>query len=132
MQIINLNICLMGHWCMKERFNLILSDQFVRISLFLSFLFVAPLVFIIIYTFESLPPLVPFFNSMPWGEERLYYSNISIFLPIILLLTFSINVFLSVAIYKQFVIVSRIILFNCFLLLLLCLLAYLQILFLTY
>lgn len=117
---------------MKEKFNLMFSDQFVRISISLSFLFVLPLVFLIIYTYQNLPPLIPFFNSMPWGEERLYDSRIAIFLPIILLSVFLINIILSTIIYKQFVIISRIILFNCFLFLLLCLLSYLQILFLTY
>lgn len=117
---------------MKEKFNLILTDQFVRISLFLSFLFITPLIAIIIFSYTNLPPLIPFYNSMPWGEERLAYSNITILLPLILLGVFMGNVLQALFAYSKYVLVARIVLFNCFLFLLLGLLAYLQILFLTF
>jgi hypothetical protein len=117
---------------MKEKFSLLLTDQFARISLMFSFLFIVPLIIIIVVTYGSLPPLIPFFNSMPWGEERLVVSNITILLPIFLLLIFVGNIVLSIFVYKKYVLISRIVLFNCFLFLLLGLLAYLQILFLTF
>ena len=117
---------------MKENFKLLLSDQFIKISLALSFLFVIPLIILIIFSHSSLPPLIPFFNSMPWGQERLYYSKIAIFLPALLVFVFALNIFQAVAVYKKYVIISRIVLFNCFLFLLLSLLSYLQILFLTF
>jgi hypothetical protein len=69
---------------------------------------------------------------MPWGEERLVASNATILLPVFLILIFVGNILLSVFVYKKYVLISRIVLFNCFLFLLLGLLAYLQILFLTF
>jgi hypothetical protein len=117
---------------MKDKFSLILTDQFVKISLLLSFLFLIPLIVIIIVTYGSLPPLIPFFNSMPWGEQRLAYSSVAIFLPLLLVGFFVGNIFQAVSSYKKYVLVARIVLFNCFLFLLLGLLAYLQILFLTF
>lgn len=117
---------------MKEKFNLLLADQFIKISLSLSLLFIIPLIILIIATFSKLPPLIPFFNSMPWGEERLYTSRAIIFLPVILTIVFVFNLFLATGIYKKYALISRIVLFNCFLFLLLSLLAYLQILFLTF
>lgn len=116
---------------MKEKFNLLLQDQFVRISLLLSLLFIVPLVLLIIFSYSKLPPLIPFFNSMPWGEERLYFSKITILLPLLLLIVFILNILQAVFVYKKYVLLSRIVLFNCFLFLLLSLLSYLQILFLT-
>ena len=117
---------------MRDKFSILLSDQFIRISLMLSILFIVPLIIIIIATYSSLPPLIPFFNSMPWGEQRLYMSNITIFLPLVLLFVLFINILQSLFLYKKYALISRIILFNCFLVLLLSLLAYLQILFLTF
>lgn len=117
---------------MKGKFKLIFTDQFVRISLLLSLLFMIPLIVIIIATYPSLPPLVPFFNSMPWGEDRLAYSNLMIFLPILIVLVFAGNVLQATFSYTKYVLVARILMFNCFLFLLLGLLAYLQILFLTF
>lgn len=117
---------------MKEKFKLILKDQFVRISLLLCVLFLVPLIIIIFTTIGSLPPLIPFYNSMPWGEERLAYSNITILLPILLIGVFVGNLLQATFSYSKYVLVARIVLFNSFLFLLLSLLAYLQILFLTF
>lgn len=117
---------------MKEKFSLLLSDKFARISLLLSFLFVIPLIVLIVFSYKNLPPLIPFFNSMPWGEERLYNSSVTIFLPLILIFVLALNIIQSVLVYKKYVIISRIVLFNCFLFLLLALLSYLQIIFLTH
>lgn len=117
---------------MKEKFRLMLSDQFVRISLILSVLFIIPSIVIIIASFKSLPPLIPFFNSMPWGEERLASSGIVIFMPILLVVIIISNILQAVFTYKKYVLIARIVLFNSFLFLLLGLLSYLQILFLTY
>lgn len=117
---------------MKEKFKILIDDQFTRISLILSLLFIIPLVFLIFFTSSHLPPYIPFFNSMPWGEERLFPSSIAIFLPLILVVVFSMNIFQAIYVYKKYTLVSRIVMFNAFLFLLLSLLAYLQILFLSF
>lgn len=117
---------------MKEKFKIILSDQFIRISLLLSLVFLLPLVVIILLTYGTLPPLIPFYNSMPWGEERLAYSQVAVFLPVILITLFVVNIAQAMFSYSKYVLVARIVLFNSFLFLLLGLLAYLQILFLTF
>lgn len=117
---------------MKEKFKLMISDQFVRISLLLSVLFIVPLITIILITYKNLPPLIPFFNSMPWGEERLAPSGIAFFLPLLLIIFVTGNILQAIFTYKKYVLIARIVLFNSFLFLLLGLLSYLQILFLTY
>lgn len=122
----------MVHKYMKEKFKIILSDQFIRISLLLSLVFLLPLVVIILLTYGTLPPLIPFYNSMPWGEERLAYSQVAVFLPVILITLFVVNIAQAMFSYSKYVLVARIVLFNSFLFLLLGLLAYLQILFLTF
>lgn len=117
---------------MKEKFRILVDDQFTRISLILSLLFIIPLIAIIFFTYASLPPYIPFFNSMPWGEERLFSSQVVIFLPIIFVLVFAMNLLQATFVYAKYTLVSRIVMFNSFLFLLLSLLAYLQILFLSF
>lgn len=117
---------------MKDKFKVIFSDQFTKLSFFLSIVFMLPLIVIIVASYSSLPPFIPFFNSMPWGEDRLIRSGIAITLPVLILAVFIINFMQAVISYSKFVLVSRIIMFNTFLFLLLGLLAYLQILFLTF
>lgn len=117
---------------MKKRFSLMISDQFIRICFLLSFISIIPLIAVIIITYPSLPPLIPFFNSMPWGEERLVFSGVTIFLPFVLLTIFIQNIIQATIAYSKYVLVARIVLFNCSLFLLLGLLSYLQILFLTF
>lgn len=117
---------------MKGKFKTILSDQFVRLSLLLSVVFIVPLITIVLFSYQNLPPLIPFFNSMPWGEDRLIYSNVVILLPVLILGIFIVNTMQAVFTYSKYVLVARIIMFNTFLFLLLGLLAYLQILFLTF
>ena len=117
---------------MKEKFSLMISDQFVRISLLLSLIFIVPSVVIVLLTYSNLPPLIPFYNSMPWGEERLAPSGITVFIPILLVVIVITNILQAMFTYKKYVLISRIVLFNSFLFLLLALLSYLQILFFTY
>lgn len=117
---------------MKDKFSVIIYDQFTRMSLLLSIVFLFPLIGFMLFSFSSLPPLIPFFNSMPWGEDRLANSGIVIFLPIIVFAVFMANLLQAVFSYSKFVLVARILMINTFLFLLLGILAYLQILFLTF
>lgn len=117
---------------MRGKFRILFSDQFTRISILLSVIFLVPLIIIIGFSFGRLPALIPFFNSMPWGEERLINSQAVLALPILITGIFILNSVLAVFSYSRYVLVARIIMFNTFLFLLLGLLAYLQILFLTF
>ena len=117
---------------MKGKFRLLIKDQFTRLSLILSLLFLIPSIAIIFYTYGNLPPLLPFYNSMPWGEDRLLSSNLVLVFPLLLLLVFLINVIQSAFFYSKYVLIARIFMINTFLFLALGLLAYLQILFLTF
>jgi hypothetical protein len=117
---------------MKGKIKTILADQFTRISLIFSIVILLPLITIIVLTYNNLPPLIPFFNSMPWGEDRLFSSSYIIFMPISIFLVFVLNTFLATFSYAKYVLVARIIMINTFLFLILGLLAYLQIIFLTF
>lgn len=117
---------------MRGKFKIILKDQFTRISFIFSTLFLIIVLGIIFVSYNNLPPLIPFFNSMPWGEDRLLASGFVIFLPAILVIVYLGNIFQAVISYSRYVLIARILMINTFLFILLGLLAYLQILFLTF
>jgi len=92
---------------MKEFFKDIKGDKTI-ISAFLInfFLIVATIVFILFF-YGKLPPFIPIFNQLPWGEQRLG-SQITIFIPILVSLSiFAINIIISASIYKKIPLISR-------------------------
>jgi len=64
------------------------------------------LLFIILY-YGSLPPLIPLFNQMPWGEDRISNSIFIFLIPTITLLIFVTNLIFAKLIYKKIPLISR-------------------------
>ncbi len=117
---------------MKGIIRLFLSDNLIKISMIAS---IGLIVFqsVLMFLFSSgLPPYVPFLNSQPWGEERLFPSYILYFTPLLLLSIFLINNLISARLYKKNTLISRILSFNSLLFIFLGLMAYVQIIFLVY
>ena len=70
---------------MKEIINQATRDK-VTFYLFLASIFVLVLtVLVILINYLKLPPLVPIFNQLPWGPQRLT-PTLGIFIPILLFL----------------------------------------------
>ncbi len=92
---------------MKEFFKDILADKTIVPALFINgFLIVITIIFIL-FSYSNLPPFIPIFNQLPWGEERLG-STIAIFIPVLVtLLIFIINIFTGALIYKKIPLVAR-------------------------
>ena len=93
---------------MKELFKYAKTDKIIRLSLQASgVLLLSELVYTVISYF-SLPPLVPLFNQLPWGEERLG-QRFEIFLPVIIAFVFLlINLLLLNKLYERLPLISRI------------------------
>lgn len=117
---------------MNGRIKLLTKDRFIRYSFIVTFLLVVASSIIVVFSYTSLPPLSPVFNSMPWGISRLYDSRIVIFLPIAMISVVILNTVMIISIYKKYTLLGRIVSFNSLLFCLLGTLAYLQILFLIY
>lgn len=80
-----------------------ITSRGFSISLILSLL---TILFIFIY-FKSLPPLIPVFNQLPWGNQRLTPS-IGIFIPIIVfILIFIFNIIFATIIYSKNPLIAR-------------------------
>lgn len=116
---------------MKKITDKILSDNILKLSTILSFVLLLSSSMLIAFSYTSLPPYIPFFNSLPWGTERLFSSMIVIFLPILFLIVLIGNVLLSVRLYATNALMARMISFNGLLVMMLGFLAYLQIIFLV-
>lgn len=116
---------------MKKTFNILFSDNIIKVSFSASIFLLLVATLLIALLYQQLPPYIPFFNSLPWGTERLFSSIIVVFLPIIFLLVLFINNALSAYFYERHALIARMISFNGLLVIILGFLAYLQIVFLV-
>jgi len=92
---------------MKGPYKLILEDKIAKWGLIFSSIFlVLEIISIGIYYF-SLPPLIPLFNQMPWGEKRLGI-RLEIFIPIFISIIFlCFNFIASAHLYEKTPLLSR-------------------------
>lgn len=86
----------------------ITSDKIFFWSFLLSLLFILFSTVYTLFSYSKLPPIIPLYNQLPWGEARIG-TKIEIFIPgIIAFFIFLINLFLSSALYKKMPFISRI------------------------
>lgn len=106
---------------MKEHFKILTADKITRAMMATTIvLFVMQLAFIMFF-YQKLPPVIPVFNQLPWGIERLG-TRPSIFLPFITALICSItNLILASITYNTMPLVARMMGVTSFLVSLLCL-----------
>lgn len=63
--------------------------------------------FYILIAYKNLPPFIPIFNQLPWGEARIG-SAITIFIPVLCCSLIIVgNLFLADFIYKKIPLISR-------------------------
>ena len=94
---------------MNEVSSLVKADKIIRwgMTFSLALLFLQ-LVLLGIFFFQ-LPPLIPLFNQLPWGDVRLGISY-EIFLPLVITIVFFLfNYFLLRKLYITMPLVSRIV-----------------------
>lgn len=100
---------------MKKYINYLKKDRLVLRLYVASLVLILITVIYIAITFNRLPPLIPVFNQLPWGEERLS-SAPGIFIPsLIASIMFFINMFLSIVSYSTSPLISRFIAITSFL-----------------
>lgn len=63
---------------------------------------------VIIFYYNSLPPFVPIFNQLSWGEQRLGVKSSILFPLSIAFVIFLFNFVLALVVYKKIPLVSRI------------------------
>jgi len=92
---------------MKEFFKDIYQDKTITLAFFTNIAFIVATAIFILATYGRLPPFIPIFNQLPWGQERLG-KTIAIFVPVLVsLLILVVNVFTASAIYKKIPLIAR-------------------------
>ncbi len=100
---------------MRKYFNSLKKDRLIFKLYIATFVLIAATVVYILINLGKLPPLIPVFNQMPWGEERLS-STFGIFIPsLITSVIFFVNIILSAVSYNTSPLISRLIAITSFL-----------------
>ncbi len=100
---------------MKKHFSSLKRDRLIFRLYIATFILIVVTYGYILININKLPPLIPVFNQMPWGEDRLS-STFGIFIPsVITSLIFFVNIILSAISSTTSPLISRLIAITSFL-----------------
>lgn len=86
---------------MKKFFSDIIKDRIIMGVSALSFVVLILTVFYVLFNYKNIPPFIPIFNQLPWGNERLT-PTLGIFIPLALFtFIFIFNILFSSFLYKK-------------------------------
>lgn len=92
---------------MKEYFKILKQDKLLKRLFIASFVLLLITVLYIFLNFRDLPPLLPVFNQLPWGEKRLSPTP-GIFIPsIVVFVIFIFNIIASSLSYSKSPLIAR-------------------------
>lgn len=92
---------------MKESFRRIRNDRILVRFFGGSFFILIITLAYIVFVYRNLPPVLPVFNQLPWGDQRLG-PTAAIFIPdLLVFLIFIINLVIAGAIYPKTPLLSR-------------------------
>lgn len=92
---------------MKDFLRNIQSDRTMTHCYLINGFSIITILIFILFFYGRLPPFLPVFNQLPWGEQRLG-PTITIFVPVVAaLLILIINIFTSAVAYNKVPLVSR-------------------------
>jgi len=112
--------------------KIVFSDKIIKVSFFASLLLTGISSAIIAVFYTKLPPLIPFYNSMPWGEGRLAPSHFILAFPLLFIAIIVINILVSLRVHNNYMLLSRILSVNALLFIVFGFLAFVQIIFLVF
>lgn len=92
---------------MKELFKDLRKDKILERSFILNSVIVLFSFFYILLYFKNLPPYIPIFNQMPWGEQRIEKTIWIFVIPVITFIILATNLTLSSSFYKRDPLISR-------------------------
>jgi|SRR3989344_4566573 len=94
---------------MNEVFKTIRDDRIMLYSSYTSIIFILLGLLYLTLFFSKLPPLLPIFNQMSWGEARIG-SRSQIFIPLfIVFIVITTNFMVSTKLYGKIPLLSRIV-----------------------
>lgn len=94
---------------MKDFIKNIKADKLTYRGFLISFFVGIFTLLIILIVYKNLPPFIPIFNQLPWGEQRLI-ETIGIFIPLIIFACiFIFNLLFTSLIYSKNPLIARIV-----------------------
>lgn len=94
---------------MKNFINNIKADKWTFRGFNVSFSLAFLTIIFILFNYHNLPPLIPVFNQLPWGSQRLIQTS-GIFIPIgVFGIIFLINMVFASFVYLKNPLIARII-----------------------
>lgn len=94
---------------MKNLINNIRADKLAFRGFIISLLLTLLTVVYILFNYQNLPPLIPIFNQLPWGNSRLV-STSGIFIPVIAFtVIFIFNILFTSIVYAKSPLIARIV-----------------------
>lgn len=92
---------------MKKYFKHLNDDKLLKRLFILSLIILVVTFIFTIINYSKLPPLLPIFNQLPWGEQRLS-STSGIFIPLLIaVIIYVVNVILASFSYQTSPLISR-------------------------
>ena len=92
---------------MKNFIKNITSDKLALRGFFISFILMLFTILYILINYSNLPPFVPIFNQLPWGNDRLT-TPLGIFIPtVIFAFVFLFNIIFTSVVYNKNPLIAR-------------------------
>lgn len=86
----------------------LLQDKIIEPAIIFSSLLIIFSFLFLVFNFNKLPPEVPLFHSLPWGEEQLAVKWQLFFLPFLSLIFLIVDLLLARRLYSQNLFLSRV------------------------
>jgi len=94
---------------MKKFVSNIRTDKLTFRGFIISFFLIFLAVIYILINYNNLPPFIPIFNQLPWGEQRLTQTA-GIFIPVIVFaVIFIFNIIYTSVVYEKNPLIARMI-----------------------
>lgn len=94
---------------MKDFLNTIAQDRITKVTTIVSLVILLITLVYVLLVYGALPPYLPLFNQLGWGDPRLGEKYL-LFIPIVIALLIMIgNLILSTIVYSSMPLVSRVV-----------------------
>lgn len=117
---------------MKDNFKIITHDRGIRYALIFCFGILVIQIVALLFVRTILPPVIPLFNSLVWGRDRLAGRDFIFFIPAFLIFMSVFSVIGMGVTYKKHALISRMLILNLLLCTLLCTVTIVQIFLLVF
>ncbi|GDX62314.1 hypothetical protein LBMAG33_6240 [Candidatus Levyibacteriota bacterium] len=99
---------------MKDFFKKIKSDRIISAYAQISTILTIITISYTTFFYNRLPPLLPLFNQLPWGDARIG-NKYQLFIPVIIsLIIFLLNSIIAIIYYEKTPLLSRMLIFTVF------------------